>query len=89
MSDFNYLKERMEVRTSGWKSKALSWMGRVTLIKSVALAIPSYRMAVIQLPKKLCEKLNSMIRRFQWAPKKEENHYFAPTSWKKDLHLKI
>jgi hypothetical protein len=47
MSDFNYLKERMEVRTSGWKSKALSWMGRVTLIKSVALAIPSYRMAVI------------------------------------------
>ena len=34
--DFAFVKEKLEACTNGWKSKSLSWMGRVTLIKSVA-----------------------------------------------------
>uniref|UniRef100_A0A2N9ET81 Reverse transcriptase domain-containing protein n=2 Tax=Fagus sylvatica TaxID=28930 RepID=A0A2N9ET81_FAGSY len=83
MKDFHYLKERMEAKTCSWKSKALSWMGRATLIKSVALAIPCYTMAVIQLPKKLCEEMDAILRRFWWAPRKEVSHFFAPMAWRK------
>ena len=36
VKDFSYVKERLESRTSGWKCKSLSWMGRATMIKSVA-----------------------------------------------------
>ena len=79
--DFIYLKERLEDKTSSWKSKSLSWIGRATLIKSVALTIPIYTMAAIQLPKKLCEEMDSVIRRFWWAPRKESNHFYAPTAW--------
>lgn len=62
--DFHYLKEKLEAKMSSWKSKALSWMACATLIKSVGLAIPSYTMAVIQLPKVLCEEMDSLLRRF-------------------------
>jgi hypothetical protein len=40
--DFKYLKEKLEARLNGWRSKSLSWAGRHTLIKSVMQAIPTY-----------------------------------------------
>jgi hypothetical protein len=80
--DFSYVKEKLESKTSCWKSKSLSWMGRATLIKSVAMAIPSYSMAAFQLPKSLYKDMDSCVKRFWWAPKKEAPHYYAPTAWK-------
>ena len=62
--DFSYVKEKLESKTSSWKSKSLSWMGRATLIKSVAMAIPSYYMAAFQLPKSLCEEMDSCVKSF-------------------------
>uniref|UniRef100_A0A2N9ETV9 Reverse transcriptase zinc-binding domain-containing protein n=1 Tax=Fagus sylvatica TaxID=28930 RepID=A0A2N9ETV9_FAGSY len=47
---FSFVKERLNTRISGWKSKSLSQMGRATLIKSVALASPIYVMAAFKLP---------------------------------------
>jgi hypothetical protein len=72
--DFKYLKENLEAKTSSWKCKSLLWMGRATLIKSVALAIPSYTMAVCKLPKGLCEEMDAIVRRFWWGPRKETSH---------------
>jgi hypothetical protein len=57
-------------------------MGQAILIKSVAMAIPSYSMAAFQLPKSLCEEMDFCVKRFWWAPKKEAPHYYAPTTWK-------
>ena len=57
-------------------------MGRATLIKSVAMAIPNYSMAAFQLPKRFCEEMDSCVKRFWWAPKKDALHYYAPTAWK-------
>ena len=81
--DFKYLKENLEAKTSSWKCKSLSWMGKATLIKSVALAIPSYTMAVCKLPKGLCEEMDAIVRRFWWGPRKETLHYFTPMAWSK------
>ena len=51
--DCSFVKEKLEVKTSSWKCKALSWMGQATLIKSLAIAIPSYTMTIGQLPTSL------------------------------------
>ena len=67
--DLQPVKERLENKLSGWKSKNLSWSGRATLIKSVAQTIPAYHMSTIQFPKALCEQLDGVIRRFWWNPK--------------------
>ena len=80
--DFSYVKEKLESKTSSWKSKSLLRMGQAILIKSVAMAIPSYSMAAFQLPKSLCEEMDFCVKRFWWAPKKEAPHYYAPTTWK-------
>jgi hypothetical protein len=79
--DFHYVQERLESRLSGWKSKNLSWMGRATLIKSVAQSTPIYSMAAFKIPKSICDRMDSLIRRFWWSPKKESSHYLAPLSW--------
>jgi hypothetical protein len=68
--DFSYVKDRLESKTSGWKSNSLSWMGRATLSKSVALAIPNYSMTAFQLPKSLCEEMDSLLKKFWWPQKK-------------------
>ena len=64
--DFSYVKEKLESKTSSWKSKSLSWMGRAT---------PSYPIAAFQLPKSLCEEIDSCVKRYSWAPKKEAPYY--------------
>ena len=79
--DFHCVQERLESRLSGWKSKNLSWMGRATLIKSVAQSTPIYSMAAFKIPKSICDCMDSLIRRFWWSPKKESSHYLAPLSW--------
>ena len=82
VKDFSYVKERLESRTSGWKCKSLSWMGRATMIKLVAQSIPIYPMAAFQLPKRLCEDMDSVVRKFWWNPKKDASNYFSPKAWK-------
>jgi len=51
----------------GWKDKFLSQAGKEILIKAVIQAIPTYNMSVFQLPKTLCNSLNSLVSRFLWG----------------------
>ncbi len=37
--DFKFLRDKLEARLKGWRSKNLSWAGRITMIKSVAQAL--------------------------------------------------
>uniref|UniRef100_A0A2N9ID60 Reverse transcriptase domain-containing protein n=1 Tax=Fagus sylvatica TaxID=28930 RepID=A0A2N9ID60_FAGSY len=76
--DFAYVKEKLEARTSTWKSKNLSWMGRATLIKSVAQACPIYAMSTCIFPKKLCNNLDAIVRKFWWSPRKEGSKCYSP-----------
>ena len=79
--DFRYIKEKMDSKLSGWKSKNLSWSSRATFIKLVAQAIPAYTMSAIQLPKGLRDQLDASIRRFWWNPKSKLGSYWTPMSW--------
>ena len=62
---FAEIKERVGKKLLGWKEKIISIGGKEILIKAIAKAIPTYFMS--QLPKGLCEELESMTRKFWWS----------------------
>jgi hypothetical protein len=39
------------------------------MIKSVAQALPTYTLSTFEVPKKICENLDAVMRRFWWNPK--------------------
>lgn len=59
--------EKLESRLAGWKKKTLLLAGRTILIKSVASSLPSYLMQTFLLPSSLCDRMDSLIRRFWWG----------------------
>lgn len=81
--DFSYLCEKLEAKLMGWRSKCLSWVGRKTLISSVALSIPTYAMSSFNIPKKVCDKMDAFTRRFWWKQKEKEGKFLAWKSWNK------
>ncbi|KAL0004281.1 hypothetical protein SO802_011842 [Lithocarpus litseifolius] len=78
---FSLLKERVGQKLAGWKGKLLSMGGKEILIKAVAQAIPTYTMSCFQLPRGLCEDLESMMRKFWWGQKHQETK-MAWVGWK-------
>ena len=64
---FAEIKERVGRKLSRWKEKILSIGGREILIKAVAQAVPTYTMSCFQLPKGLCDEIESMMRKFWWG----------------------
>jgi hypothetical protein len=81
IKDFKYLQDKLESRLLGWRSKCLSWAGRCTMIKSVAQALPTYTMSTFEVPKKICENLDAVTRRFWWNPKNPSGRFLAWKSW--------
>ena len=61
--------------------KTLSQAGRTTLISSVAVAMPSYQASSLLLPKKVCDKLDSLNRNFWWGFSGEKKHGLYLKSW--------
>ena len=83
---FAEIKERVGKKLLGWKEKIISIGGKEILIKAVAKAIPTYFMS--QLPKGLCEELESMTRKFWWSQKQQEIK-IAWIGWKKLCQPKL
>jgi len=67
--------ERSERKLTRWKSQYLSLGGRVTLIKSVLDAFPTYMLSLFPLPKSIGKKLNKLRRVFLWQGNKEKQGY--------------
>ena len=61
--------------------KTLSQVGRTTLISSVVVAMPCYQASSLLLPKKLCEKLDSLNHNFWWGCSDEKKHGLYLKSW--------
>lgn len=61
--------------------KHLSLAGRTTLIKSVALAIPSYVMQVFLLTVSICNKMDRLMRHFLWGTKDDEKRFLSLRAW--------
>ncbi|KAK9024399.1 hypothetical protein V6N11_004561 [Hibiscus sabdariffa] len=62
MKDFDFLLDRLRAKLSGWATKTLSFIGRITLAKSVLAAILSYFMQVIKLSVGVCAEIDKLIR---------------------------
>ncbi|KAK4392754.1 hypothetical protein Sango_2053200 [Sesamum angolense] len=73
----------MSSKLASWKAKSLSQAGKMVLIKSVAQSIPVYQMSNFLLPKRICPKLDAIVRRFWWKmdPNEEKEHFLALRSW--------
>ena len=82
---FVEIKERLGRKLFGWKEKILSIGGREVLIKVVAQAIPTYTISCFQLPKGLCDEIESMMKRFLWGQESK----VAWVSWKKLCKSKL
>ena len=67
----------------GWRSKCLSWAGRKILISSIALFIPTYAISTFNIPKKVCDKMDAITRRFWWKQKEREGKFLALKTWDK------
>ncbi|KAL5559027.1 hypothetical protein UlMin_035238 [Ulmus minor] len=80
-NDFNFLVECLDSKLAGWKSRLLSKASRLTLIKSVALAMPIYAMHTSRIPKAICAKLDARIRRFWWGSKEQNARSLCLKGW--------
>lgn len=79
--DFAFLQDKLEAKLMGWRSKSLSWAGRRVLINSVAQSLPNYTMSTFNIPNKVCDKLDSLTRRFWWKPKQQDNKIITWKAW--------
>ena len=66
---------RRNKKLASWKSQYLSLGGRLTLVKSVLDALPSYMMSLFPIPKNIVEKINQLRRSFLWNGNKEHKSY--------------
>ncbi|KAI3751226.1 hypothetical protein L2E82_22274 [Cichorium intybus] len=79
--------EKFQNKLSTWKSKALSFGGRLTLITSVLGNLPTYFFSLFMAPVAVTDKLESIRRRFLWGgdEDKKKIHWVA---WDKVLASK-
>ncbi|XP_050216415.1 uncharacterized protein LOC126667478 [Mercurialis annua] len=71
-----YILEKIKKKLSGWNASLLSMAGRLTLAKSVLMAIPGYTMQTTALPKGLCDQINRLVRNFVWG---NQNGSYKPS----------
>ncbi|GJS23647.1 hypothetical protein Tco_0452279 [Tanacetum coccineum] len=76
--------DRFFKRLSNWKAKALSFGGRLTLIKSVLGSLGVYYFSTFKAPKMVTNKLKSIRRKFFWGGSWDSNK-IAWNAWKKVL----
>lgn len=63
-SDFKIVVDKIVGKIESWKSKSLSWAGKVTLIKSICTPIAAYYMHCLSFPKSICNMIDKALRNF-------------------------
>lgn len=61
---FEHLVEKVRKALESWKSKLLSFGGRVTLIKSVLTSYPIYMLASSMVLKSIVQRIEPLMARF-------------------------
>lgn len=75
--------EKCDKKLARWKSQKLSLGSRLTLIKSVMDALPTYMMSLFPIPKSIEKKINRVRRSFLWQGNKEKRGYII---WSSGIH---
>ncbi|CAJ2667239.1 unnamed protein product [Trifolium pratense] len=69
--------ERLKNRLSGWKSRFLSFGGRLVLIKSVLTSLPVYALSFFKAPSGIISSIESLLINFFWGGCED----FRKTAW--------
>eukprot|EP00253_Pinus_taeda_P023539 PITA_23539 len=81
--DWNWLIAKIEARINHWSFRWLSRAGRLTLLKSVLLAILVYWAALSWIPKGVLEKIRKICSRFLWVGSAKESTFLPWVAWDK------
>ncbi|KAH1081118.1 hypothetical protein J1N35_020879 [Gossypium stocksii] len=63
-STLQFVVEKVYGKLHNWKARKLSSGGRITLAQSVLLAIPSYFMQILMIPRKTRDEIKKLIKQF-------------------------
>ncbi|KAL2228518.1 UNVERIFIED_CONTAM: hypothetical protein Sindi_1831500 [Sesamum indicum] len=80
VADCSPLLLKIDKRIAGWEGMALSYAGRVQIIKSVLLSLSLYWASTFILPKKVTNEIEKRLRTFLW--KGTTNSGYAKVAWK-------
>ncbi|KAL2230749.1 UNVERIFIED_CONTAM: hypothetical protein Sindi_1669300 [Sesamum indicum] len=80
VADCNPLLLKIDKRIAGWEGMALSYAGRVQIIKSVLLSLSLYWSSAFILPKKVTNEIEKRLRTFLWKGTTNSGH--AKVAWK-------
>ncbi|KAL2225770.1 UNVERIFIED_CONTAM: putative mitochondrial protein, partial [Sesamum indicum] len=80
IADCNPLLLKIDKRIAGWEGMALSYAGRVQIIKSVLLSLSLYWSSAFILPKKVTNEIEKRRHSFLW--KGTTNSGYAKVAWK-------
>ncbi|KAJ8442848.1 hypothetical protein Cgig2_016314 [Carnegiea gigantea] len=74
---FQQAVDRVDKRLTGWATKCLSLVVRITPIKSTLMTITAYTMQMCRILRTVCDELDRKIRRFLWAGTNMEQNAWA------------
>jgi hypothetical protein len=78
---FQPLIDKVLSKITGWRAKTLSQAGMIVLIKSTAVAIPTYAMSTFLLPSSLCKTLDRHFKDFWWGFPLDKSSHLSLKSW--------
>lgn len=70
---FAYVKGAIAGRVYGWKEKLIAKVGKETLVRTAAQAIPTFAMSYFDLTKTFCQEISSLIGTYCWSQQDKEN----------------
>jgi len=72
--------ERLKSRLSEWKSRNLSYGGRLILLKSVLSSLPVYALSFFRAPASIISTIESILINFFWGGR-EDHRKIAWVDW--------
>ncbi|XP_071928132.1 uncharacterized protein [Coffea arabica] len=79
---FGFVKTTIQQRMLKWKNRSLSSAGKEIMLKSVALAMPTYTMSYFKIPSRLCKEISSLMSNYWWGETNGKNKIHW-CSWRK------
>lgn len=71
---YQYLVKKVQSKLAHWKRNHLSFVGRITLVKVVIEALPTYTMMSVPIPQACIKKIQHCQRSFIWGDSLEKKH---------------
>ena len=83
-ANWNKIIEKFQMKLSSWKSKTLSFGGRLTLIKSILGSLGVYYFSTFKAPSKVINTLEGIRRNFFWGGSTDEKK-ISWIAWDKEI----